>query len=171
MLTENQKQIIESLTSEFSKMNIKSEPKSGCLIDKSMIDSMIDESISKKIEIKMKEDKLIEEVKRIRDADIERLNIDLMPMGFTAKAMKYDHLSIFETSIYLTGQESINHIRPIFTMSYNMTRSHYRLPSNELVSAYSSYEGIKYSNALYENIENLCKSNWFIDTILKYYKK
>lgn len=171
MLTENQKQIIESLTNEFTKMNAKPDTPSGGLIDRLKIDSISRETENMKQFLKMKEKKIKEAIMNTRDSDIERMNVDLEPMGFIAKARYYERVDYIQTDIFLKNQIGKSLIQPIISLEYEIANQWHKLPSGENVGCHDTYKGVKWNYCVFKNIEELCSDASFINHLVKHYNK
>ena len=85
MLTEKQQNIISDLTNEFMKINKPAPTTSGGLINRSLMDKVFNDTIKRKAEVKAINEATNSVIDNLIDADIDRLNKDLIPMGLVAR--------------------------------------------------------------------------------------
>lgn len=163
MLTEKQQNIICDLTNEFMKINKPAPTKSGGLINKALIDKKIDDSLKQEAELDLVTKATKAYVDDMMQTDVDRLNEDLVPMGMKAK-IKEHYMYIHE----LRSDGSLGTLLMYF--NYKMANHSQYLPDGRIYTVYTRFKSISYSGCSFNNIDDLCKSDSFINKIEDNYK-
>lgn len=163
MLTDKQQKIISDLTNEFTKINKPSPTKSGGLINKALIDKKIDDSLKQEAELDLVTKATKAYVTDMIHADVDRLNEDLVPMGMKAKTKDfYIYIHV------LNSDGSLGTLLMYFL--YEMSHHSQYLPDGRLYTVYTRFRDINYSGGRFNTIDDLCKSDSFINKIESNYK-
>ena len=163
MLTQNQKQLIEKLESEFAKLNKPLEKATNRLINKADIDNRINESNIIIAELEAIENASNEAIKEMIEKDMERLNQDLNEMG----------LGVYKKGEFRINIDIINNFNKNFSginISYRREQCYSSLPHGNAYKHYAKFSCISiYLNPhredTFKDIDTLCADNRFVREI------
>jgi hypothetical protein len=168
-LTEKQERIISEITSEFQRINQEKESQvKGSLIDISGLLQQQSDDARLRREIEAENKLKIQKMYDIVEADMERLNSDLVHLGLVC-FYTYNGNKQYIAIDTKSGRASSNYTRD------GALKLEYRLPyvnksfESRITSieVYSDKPVIKYSytSPEFKNIEEAAKSEWFISNI------
>jgi len=165
MLTDKQQQIISDLTTEFTKINKPIPTSSGGLINKSLMDKTFNDTIKRKAEITAINKATEKFISDLIDADIDRLNRDLIPMGMMAHRPSDSK----DQKIYFGPHNGGN----VFYIEYYSNSENEVLPDGSCMTLKKSFGYIRYwydhSSDLFKSIDDLCKFIHFTKRIQNIY--
>jgi hypothetical protein len=171
MLTQNQKQLIENLEREFTKLNKPLEQATNRLISKENLDNRRNESSKLIVELKAIENANNEAIQEMIDRDVSRLNEDLIEMGLIAftdrdrdiiiKNKKENGYTIYDGSMRLR---------------YTRSQHYHSLPNDTTFSYYPKFNGIgvyltPHREEIFKDIDTLCSDNRFLRRIESLYNR
>lgn len=172
MLTDNQTKIIDSLKAEFLAINkANQEYTSSGLIDKTFYDKIKSDSEKIDKECKAITKSTYDIILVQAEEDVERLNVDLRPMGLMAYVKSSEHYVYATICIPGFAGYSDNEI----SWEYHREVEYVLAPDNIRYSCYPKYYGIKYggsySSTIYQRIDDVTKQQTFKDQLFKLYNK
>lgn len=168
-LTEKQQRIITEITSEFKRINQEKESRiKGSLIDVDGLLKQQTDDLRLKREIEAENKLKTEKMYDIVEADMERLNSDLVHLGlicFYTYENNKQYIAIDTkggraSSIYTSD----NALKLEYHLPYSMKQFESRIAS---VQVYTDKPSIRYSyqGPEFKSIDEVAKSDWFISRI------